>query len=369
MLLTGLYRTLIRPFLFQMDAEEAHDLGQKLFPCGAVLGRVACTGLGEKFQSRLPLLEIDLAGAVLSSPIGLAAGFDKRGMLVEHLADLGFAYGEIGSVTARASQGNPRPRLFRLPDDGAVINRLGLNGPGAAAVAHRLAGRVTPLPMAVNIAKTNMAGLEGAAAVEDILTSFRAIKNTRPLYVTINTSCPNTHEGALRETSELEAILQAVQVENLSRLPVFLKLSPDLDEKLISSFIEIASNHGISGFVCGNTTTSRDCLKSDLAFVKRIGAGGLSGEPLKNKSLSLVRSLAELKRPEQEIIACGGIACASDVFNAIAAGASSVQLYTALVYHGPFLVYEILAEMAERLSAASLTLRQLKGNPGFLSRL
>lgn len=367
MLATWFYRTLLRPWLFCMDPEEAHELGQKLLPCSAGVNAVARAAIfDERAVSCLPLLQTSLAGRRLENPLGLAAGFDKTGRLVENLADLGFGFAEIGSVTALSSKGNPKPRLFRLPADAAVINRLGLNGPGAEFVAGRLAGRQTSLPIAVNIAKTNRP-LEGQAAVDDIVTSFRAIKHVRPIYVTINTSCPNTHEGALKETSELEAILKAVQDENIG-LPLFLKLSPDLDEQLLTRFVEIAAKNRVAGFVCGNTTVSREGL-SQPQVVKLIGNGGLSGRPLRDRSLQQVTRIAAIKEPQQEIIACGGIESADDAFAVIAGGATGVQLYTALVYHGPYLILEMLREMALRLHAAGLCLADLKGHPELLPRL
>jgi dihydroorotate dehydrogenase len=368
MLATWFYRTLLRPWLFCMDPEEAHELGQKLLPCTAGVNAVARAAIfDERTVNCLPLLQTSLAGRRLGNPLGLAAGFDKTGRLVENLADLGFGFAEIGSVTALPSMGNPKPRLFRLPADAAVINRLGLNGPGAEFVAGRLAGRQTSLPIAVNIAKTNRPGLEGQAAVDDIVTSFRAIKHVKPIYVTINTSCPNTHEGALKETSELEAILKAVQDENIG-LPLFLKLSPDLDEQLLARFVAIAAKNRVAGFVCGNTTVSREGL-SQPQVVKLIGNGGLSGRPLRDRSLQQVTSIAAIKEPQQEIIACGGIESADDAFAVIAGGATCVQLYTALVYHGPYLILEMLREMALRLHAAGLSLVDLKGRPDLLRRL
>lgn len=367
MLATWIYRSILRPLLFCLDPEEAHELGQKLLPAAGGLSGVIRAACLHGVEDALPLLRTSLAGGAISWPVGLAAGFDKNGCQVEYLGDLGFAFAEIGSVTALATDGNPRPRLFRLPADYAVINRLGLNGQGAEAVARRLQTRTASLPVAVNIAKTNLPGLEGDDAVADILASFRALKGVRPVFVTLNTSCPNTHEGALKETAELERILQAVTAENEGHLPLYLKLSPDLGSELLAAFVAIGRRYS-TGFVCGNTTTERQGLsQSDLA--QRCGRGGLSGRPLKKRMLEQVAAVHRLKEPGQEIIACGGIESAEDVFSAIACGAQAVELYTALVYQGPYLVLEILCEMARRLQAARLSIDELRGRPDLLGRL
>lgn len=367
MLATWIYRSVLRPLLFCLDPEEAHELGQKLLPAAGGMTSVVRAACLQGVEEALPLLRTSLAGEALASPVGLAAGFDKNGCLVQYLGDLGFAFAEIGSVTALATAGNPRPRLLRLPADYAVINRLGLNGQGAEAVARRLKARTASLPVAVNIAKTNLPGLEGDLAVADILASFRALKGVRPVYVTINTSCPNTHEGALKETAELEQILQAVTVANDGNLPLYLKLSPDLGSDLLAAFVAIGKRYS-TGFVCGNTSTERQGLKqADLA--DSFGRGGLSGRPLRKRMLEQVEVVHKLKEPGQEIIACGGIESADDVFAAIACGAQAVELYTALVYQGPYLVLEILCDMARRLQAARLSIDELRGRPELVPRL
>jgi dihydroorotate dehydrogenase len=194
-----MYERLVRPALFRMDPESAHDLAHKLAPL------LALSPFRFEFQSAN--LKTKLSGTVLANPVGLAAGFDKNGRLVEFADRLGFGFVEVGSVCARATQGNPKPRIFRLPDDDAVINRLGLNGEGAEAVAARLHGAKFALPTGLNIAKTNLPEIQGDMAIQDVVTSFDHVKGLPLAYVAFNASCPNTHEGILNERQQLSDIM------------------------------------------------------------------------------------------------------------------------------------------------------------------
>lgn len=368
MLATWLYRNAIRPCLFLLDAEEAHDLVANLLPVSAPL-----LGIGKEIvfssqvQAALPRLATTLAGVALANPVGPAAGLDKNAKFVSLWPQFGFGYVEIGSVTAKPSSGNDKPRLFRLPEDQAIINRMGLNGDGAEIIAGRLAstGRSQSLgPVALNIAKSNLPNLHGDLAVADLLATFKCFQDSNLAYVTINTSCPNTHDGALSEISEFREILKAINAANHQAFPLFLKLSPDSSDEFIAMLLASVRELEIpiAGFVCGNTTVSRESLNSSKQNLDRIGRGGLSGYPLKARMLEQVRKLYGLKDREQQIIACGGIACAADVVAAMAAGASAVQLYTALVYHGPMIVLEILADLALALAQADASVSDLVGN-------
>jgi len=338
----GMYETLIRPALFKMDPERAHDLVHKLVPL------LALSPFRFEFQS--PNLSTKLSGTVLKNPVGLAAGFDKNGRLVEVADRLGFGFVEVGSVCARSTGGNPKPRLFRLPADEAVINRLGLNGDGAQVVASRLASARFALPTGLNIAKTNLPEVQGDKAIEDVLTTFDYVKALPLAYVAFNASCPNTHEGIINERQQLNDIMSEVQMRNNAGLPVFIKMSPDSSDELVEDIVAIASTHGLSGFVCGNTSVSRDGLKTSASRISEIGNGGLSGKPLKTKAFKLVQRVAKMKTTEQQIIACGGISSGRDAFEFLEAGATAVQLYTALVYHGPAVVSQINRELSAFLS-------------------
>jgi len=364
MLDTWAYKNLVRPALFQLDAEEAHELGQRLLPASSGLMEVVSNYYLRALEPALALLETSLAGQKLSHPIGLAAGFDKNAHLVAELAGIGFSFGEIGSVTARPSSGNARPRLFRLPADRAVINRLGLNGEGAAAVAARLGRKIgkdgQPLPIALNIAPSNVPA--GKIALdEDIAQTFWYFKDLPLTYVTINTSCPNTHEGVLKESSQLKNILVRVGMLNSQSLPIFLKLSPDSTDDFLNHTIEVSKEFAVKGFVLGNTSITRDGLVTSPEIVAAVGNGGLSGEPIRERALDLVRRVARLKEPDQEIIACGGISSAADALAAIRAGARAVQLYTALIYEGPFHIIRLRRDLALELRRLARPLESLIG--------
>ncbi|HEY9679586.1 MAG TPA: quinone-dependent dihydroorotate dehydrogenase [Drouetiella sp.] len=338
-----MYDSLVRPILFKMDPEGAHVLAHSLAPL------LKLTPL--KFEHAAANLHTKLSGTELKNPVGLAAGFDKNGKLIDIIDRLGFGFMEIGSVCALPTQGNPKPRLFRLPDDEAVINRLGLNGEGAHAVAERLGGEHVSfrIPTGLNIAKTNLPEVQGDRAVTDVVSTFDCFKAFPFTYVAFNASCPNTHEGILNERQQLTDIIREVQQKNVKSLPIFIKMSPDSPEPLIEDIIEIANSHNVSGFICGNTTTTRDGLKTDATQISQIGNGGLSGKPLKNKALSLLKRVAKLKNANQEIIACGGIASGQDAYDFLEAGAKAVQLYTALVYHGPSLVATVNRDLSALL--------------------
>ncbi|CAN5142555.1 quinone-dependent dihydroorotate dehydrogenase [soil metagenome] len=368
MLATSIYRNAIRPALFLLDAEEAHDFVGSLLGAAAPLLSIGKDSIfSERVQAALPRLSTSLAGKVLANPVGVAAGLDKNARFVSLWPQFGFGFTEIGSVTAKFSLGNEKPRLFRLPEDQAIINRMGLNGDGAETISRRLAAarRSQPLgPLALNIAKSNLPGLHGELAVSDLLSTFKCFQESELAYVTINTSCPNTHDGALSEISEFREILKAISSANQLDFPLFLKLSPDSTDEFIAMILSAIEDLKIeiAGFVCGNTSVSRDNLLTAQSRLEQIGRGGLSGLPLKARMIAQVSKLYKLKSAKQQIIACGGIATAADVVAALAAGASAVQLYSALVYHGPFVVLEILAELALALEHADTSVAELVGS-------
>lgn len=351
------YKRYVRPLLFKLDSEAAHGLAHT---AGHLAG--SALGLCSDFKYQGKDLTVNLAGTTLDNPIGLAAGFDKNGLLASMLGNIGFGFAEIGSVTGKPSTGNPRPRLFRLVEDEGLINRLGLNGDGADVVSERLRQTKLSLPIGINIAKTNDPSIKGDLAVEDILHSFRAIKDLPAFYVTINASCPNTKEGILEEKKQLSTIFSEVQKLNNRQLPLFVKLSPDSSDELLNDMIEESIAHNLSGFVCGNTTTSRNNLHTDYATIEKIGAGGLSGRPLKELGLSLCRRIFKLKNNNQTIIGVGGIFSGQDAFDYIAAGATTVEIYTGLIYEGPALPKQICDELSQLLKSRGLSLSQAIGS-------
>ncbi len=345
------YRTL-RTLLFRMDPEQAHTLAIKLAPLAASFG----AGI---FQDER--LKTTCAGVKFANPVGLAAGFDKNGRLTGCLAKFGFGFAEVGSITGQSSAGNAKPRLFRLVEDEAVINRLGLNGEGADTVAQRLASADFSLPIGVNIAKTNHPSIKGEKGVADMLHSFQCVKDLPLAYITLNASCPNTHEGIMQESEELDQILAGVEKLNTKQMPVLLKLSPDSTPELLETFVASACKYGIKGYVLGNTTTTRDGLSTPSDAVQSMGNGGLSGRPLKARALELVKRVYQIKEKNQDIIGCGGIASGSDAYEFITHGARAVELYTGLIYGGPDLPARINKDLCRLLKGNDLTVETAVG--------
>lgn len=288
-------------------------------------------------------LEQRICGLDFGSPIGLAAGFDKNAELPHLWQALGFGFAELGTITAQAQPGNPRPRLFRLPRDGALINRLGFNNAGAAAVAAQLQRRFRhgrpPMPYGINIGKSRVTPLEDAT--RDYLVSFRA---AFPLadYVAINVSSPNTPGlRDLQSAAQLQPLLEALRAENHTvaadtgrpARPLFLKVAPDVATDDLRALVDVALASGISGFIATNTTTERTGLSSPAALVAQ--AGGLSGRPLRDRSTAVIRTLYELSGGRVPIIGVGGVFTPADAYAKVRAGATLVQVYTGFVYEGP----------------------------------
>jgi dihydroorotate dehydrogenase len=350
-----IYRDIIRPLLFQLDPEQSHNLAHKFISHGTPV----LAAMSGQYIYPDNDLQVSIFGKTLSNPIGLAAGFDKNGDLVHALKYLGFGYAEIGSITAQAHEGNPKPRLWRLPADHALINWLGLNNQGAANIAQKLAASNFSIPIGITIAKTNKPNITGPLAYEDMLTSFRAIRHLPILYVAVNVSCPNTVDSILEETETLSSVIEQIKKENPANLPILLKLSPDSDNRLIEEVMAMGKKFSLGGYICSNTSITRAGLKT--TYAKDIKNGGLSGPPLKALSLILCRRIYEMKEPNQVIIGCGGISNGQDAYDFIRAGSIALQLYTALVYKGPSVVRKICRELSALLKRDGLTLTKAIG--------
>lgn len=352
-----IYERIVKPILFKFDPESAHHFVHSLIGMMGS-GTAAC---GWKYGR--DDLAIELFGRRLVNPVGLAAGFDKNGLLVDMLGNLGFGFAEIGSVCARPHGGNPRPRLFRLPEDEALINRLGLNGLGAEAVSRSLDRARYSIPFGINIAKTNNPSISGDAAVEDILYTFSRVKHLPVAFITINASCPNTAEGCIKESDMLGNVFAEVEKANDGKLPILVKLSPDSSDEFLEQIVGLAATYKLAGFVCGNTTVTRQGLATAQTRLADIGAGGLSGAPLKTLNLTLCKRVRQLKTAQQVIIGVGGVSSGQDVYEYICAGASAVELYTALVYKGPSLVKNICREFSEILKCQGTPIAALLSQP------
>lgn len=301
-----------------------------------------------------PRLETHCFGLRFPNPIGLAAGFDKHAKALLAWPALGFGFVEIGSVTAQAQPGNPKPRLFRLPEDNALINRFGFNNDGAEVVTARLR-RVKPLapvPVGINLGKSKTTPLDKAP--EDYLHSLQQLWPVADYFV-INVSSPNTPNlRELQEKTRLAELLQAIMNEVNARpdtRPVLLKIAPDLSWEQLDEVLELALGHGVAGLIATNTTTSRQGVSHPL----RNEVGGLSGEPLKMRSLEVLHHLRAQLGNSLPIISVGGVSSVEDVYERLEAGASLVQLYTALVYQGPRLVRALNQGLARKLEREGMS--------------
>src|SRR5215216_5098700 len=344
------YRSLLRPFLFRLPPETAHELALhslSLLPARLIARRV-----------NTPALSIKRFGLTFSNPIGLAAGFDKNGVALQPLAALGFGFIEAGTVTYHPQPGNPRPRLFRLSEDQALINRAGFNNEGAAAFVRRVAEHRPDCVLGVSIGKSKIAPLENA--VEDYLASFDTVYDIAD-YVAINVSSPNTPQlRELQQSQQLEALLSALQArrrELQKHVPLLVKLSPDLERHDLETIVEVLERLKIDGIIATNTTVSRENLRTDAKRVAACGEGGLSGKPLTDRSTRMIAALYELTGGRIPLIGVGGIFTAEDAWQKIAAGASLVQLYTGFIYQGPNIAQQInegLANIIAREGFANL---------------
>lgn len=318
--------------MFRLDPERAHTIVM-----AGLSGLARLTPVGLLAERRLrvddPRLRQDLFGLSFPNPVGLAAGFDKQAHAVPVWANLGFGFAEVGTITAQPQPGNPKPRIFRLAEDRALVNRLGFNSEGSEAVARRLAnwedtGRAHRIPLGVNIGKTKVA--EDAAT--DYVTTFARVAQFAD-YVAVNVSSPNT--PGLRDLQERDALerlltrLAAANRANSLRKPILVKVAPDLDPGALEAIVGIARDQGVSGLIVSNTTIGRDGATSPLAAE----AGGLSGAPLRDLADDVLRR-AHRVAGGLPIIGVGGIFSAEDAWRKILAGASLVQVYTGFVYEG-----------------------------------
>lgn len=303
------------------------------------------------------------------NPLGLAAGFDKNGVAARMWGELGFGFAELGTVTFHSQPGNPRPRLFRLAQDKAALNRLGFNNHGAEALAKRLShvsgqditdnGQRTTdkIPTGINLGKSKVTPLEDAAT--DYLESFRLLKDLGDYFV-INVSSPNTPGlRSLQDAAQLGLILETLQQENTAQKPILVKIAPDLEWEAIADVLNLAQTHQLSGIIATNTTIRRDMLKTQV--IKATGkpvseeAGGISGEPLRQRSTEVIRFIWQQTQGSLPIIGVGGIFTAEDAWEKITAGASLIQVYTGWVYEGPLMVRRILEGLLHKLEEQGLT--------------
>jgi dihydroorotate dehydrogenase len=350
-----LYRKILRPVLFRLPPESAHELA--LHSLSLTLRTRWARKLASARYHRAPFGEVERFGLKFSNPLGIAAGFDKNGTAAQGLAALGFGCVEVGTVTHLPQPGNPRPRLFRLPLDRALINRAGFNNDGAAAVAEHLATHRPDCVLGINIGKSRTVALEDA--VTDYLASFELVHQHAD-YLVVNVSSPNTPNlRELQRPEALKALLSALQKRNQELanahprkrpVPLLVKIAPDLNQQDLEAIVETAEQAKLAGIIATNTTTSRAGLMSAPELVKACGEGGLSGAPLRSRSTEMIAALYRLARGRLNIIGVGGIFNAEDAWEKVSAGASLIQLYTGFIYRGIGIARDINMGLAEILA-------------------
>lgn len=333
--------SLVKRFFFALEPELAHAFVKR---SGALVPKAL---LSKWLKSKSPRLKCRVGGVECDSPIGLAAGFDKNAEMIPFMAALGFGFVEIGSVTALPCEGNPRPRIFRLTKDESIINRMGLPNQGADVVAERLGLSEEKIPLGINIAKTpDMAFRKSGRAkwrgVDDFVYTFGKLHSFGACIV-LNLSCPNTSDGrTFEDPAEFEPLAEAILSER-KRLkvnkPLLLKLSPDMDARSLEKFLKLSE--GFDGYVISNTTAGREGLKTPASRVHTIGKGGLSGAALKQKSLAQLKRVAARYGRNRILMAVGGIMSFEDLVARLAAGATHFQVYTGLIYRGPFFINDL----------------------------
>lgn len=336
-----LYKLLIRRLLFLFDPEKVHHfimtflrVCHRLPGFGGLLKMLYCL--------EDPRLERNVLGLTFKNPVGLAAGFDKDAEATDVFSDFGFGFIEIGTLTPEPQPGNPKPRLFRLKKDEALINRMGFNNKGVVKAADRLKKRKSDILVGGNIGKNKVTSNENAAG--DYLKAFEVLFDHVDYFV-LNVSSPNTPNlRALQEKEPLKDLLRRIQAKNHSMnhpKPVLLKIAPDLTDRQLDDIIEIVETLKLDGVVATNTTIGRENLKTGKEEVERMGAGGLSGKPLRGRSTEVIRYLKQHAKRDFPIIGVGGIGDPADALEKLEAGATLIQIYTGFIYQGPGFIKKI----------------------------
>ncbi len=339
-----MFQSLVWPLLFSLDAEKAHHVGMAGLKAMPV---AMARAWRNNARAERPALAMTVAGLHFPNPVGLAAGLDKNAEALTGLFGLGFGFVEVGTVTPKAQPGNPAPRMFRIPEHTALINRLGFNNEGTAEMKGRLE-RLTwrPGPVGVNIGKNKDTPNE--RAVEDYVICAEQVGHLGD-YVVVNLSSPNTPGlRALQEPEVLATILTAVR-QKVPTKPLFLKIAPDLGDEAVDAVVDVAKSTGITGLICTNTTITRP-FEHPLAKEP----GGLSGRPVFERSTEVLRRAFKRAAGKLPLIGVGGVFDGDDAFAKIAAGASLVQLYTGFIYGGPGLPRRILDRLDEKVQALKL---------------
>ena len=343
--MANLFEKLIRPMLFRLDPERAHEMAIGFLEKGLTT-TPARRAAAAKFATDFPY-PVERFGLKFKNPLGIAAGFDKNGRVVNQLSALGFGFVEVGTVTQRPQPGNEKPRMFRLPVDMALINRLGFNNEGAEAVVQRLTGLKRECNVGVNIGKNKDVPNEEAG--ENYLSVFELVHPAAD-YIAVNISSPNTPNlRDLQRPESLDDLLGSLQRRNreLGAKPLLVKIAPDLTDGEIAEVVDICRQQEVDGIIATNTTIYRDGLLTP--DVDAIGPGGLSGRPLSSRSTAVISRVYRISDGKLPIIGVGGILTARDAFDKVAAGASLLQAYTGFVYGGPRFAADVITGLADLL--------------------
>lgn len=335
-----MYKKIIRPILFLVDPERIHSV----INTGMKVAR--CVGLGKVmdwcYNPQCLQMETEFCGIKFPNKIGIAAGFDKNAEVYKMLGNMGFGHVEIGTVTPRPQPGNPKPRSFRLPADSALINRMGFNNKGVENAVKNLRRRNHKIVIGGNIGKNSSTPNENA--VDDYLACFQALYDYVD-YISVNVSCPNvTNLRELQGQESLEKILSALAEQRRQKAvykPILLKISPDLNFQQIDESLVIIERYGIDGVVAANTSTTRDGLKTSEERIKEIANGGLSGLPLRDRSVEIIRYISQKTGGKLPIIGVGGTMSPADAIAKLEAGATLVQVFTGFIYYGPKLAKDV----------------------------
>jgi dihydroorotate dehydrogenase len=341
-----MYKSIIRPILFRFDPEAIHH-----FSFSSIKFAFKIPGLGSLarwyFTPNNKNLGTDFCGLHFKNPVGLAAGFDKNGELIDELANFGFGFIEVGTVTPKAQPGNDQPRLFRLPQDKGLINRMGFNNNGLEALIANLKRRKSSVLVGGNIGKNKITPNENAT--DDYVTCFKALFDYVDYFV-VNVSSPNTPNlRDLQEKEPLTKLLSTLQNLNTAKAapkPIFLKIAPDLTETQLDDIVDIIATTKIAGLIATNTTIDRSMLGTDKSVVEAIGMGGLSGKPVTQKATDVIAYINQKAKGTIPIMGVGGIYNGADAQEKVKAGAKLVQIYSGFIYEGPSIVKNICKNLA-----------------------
>lgn len=337
----SMYKSIIRPILFQFDPEKVHYFTFSVIKRISKIPGVSAM-IRSMFQVNDAKLERELFGIKFKNPVGLAAGFDKNAVLFNELADFGFGFIEIGTVTPKGQEGNPKQRLFRLKDDQGIINRMGFNNAGVEAAIENLKKNKGKVIIGGNLGKNT--GIPTEQYTQDYCDVFKELHPYVDYFV-LNVSCPNVGSHAkLQDKDYLIELIQSVQKLNEQETvqkPILLKIAPDLNNQQLDEIVELVDETKIDGVIASNTSTNREGLKATENQLEAIGNGGLSGKPIADRSTQAIKYLSYASNKSFPIIGVGGIHSAQDALNKIEAGADLVQVYTGFIYEGPSLVKNI----------------------------